>query len=64
MDIRIQKSWEEANKNYLTARLELVRQTLKRASGTTTEEDGPVRCRAPYHGARDSRCARNSECAV
>ncbi len=36
MEVQSQKSWEEANKAYLMARLEPVRQALKRACGEET----------------------------
>jgi hypothetical protein len=38
METPVQKSWREANKDYLMARLEPVRQALKRASGDQSTE--------------------------
>src|SRR5260370_12797287 len=39
MEVEPQKSWEEANKAYLMARLEPVRQALKRACGEKISEE-------------------------
>ncbi|HEU0003605.1 MAG TPA: ATP-binding protein [Ktedonobacteraceae bacterium] len=38
IETSVQKSWREANKDYLVARLEPVRQALKRASGNQSSE--------------------------
>jgi hypothetical protein len=47
MSIEIQGSWEQANQEYLTARLEQVRQALKRACGEDADEASPPLPRMP-----------------
>ncbi len=47
METPVQKSWREANKDYLMARLEPVRQALKRACGDQSSEAGSSETPAP-----------------